>query len=213
MQNISILTDTEDKLLALDELRQPLRPSRTVVSYDAVEDQVRRAEEQLQALQEQRERLERQKLEFEELSAKQRAFAEGKHKMAEFLANAVPDLADQAADSKRRSEFLFQMKEVFEQHLNVLNTIHPESWTEQNLRVEVERGMEALRETESEVERFEQRMANFSDGSMGSLSPSRVSSYAGGEFLRWCKIGFACALPLMVFLSIMLWVVFKIFGR
>ena len=215
MQNLTYPSEKEETLLNFEESKdyknlEPVpSPQAPEVAGHAgqhhteVEDKVRRAEEQLAALQQKRELLEQQKEELEKLSARRQRFTEGKDEVVKLLTDALPELRDEAEDAQRRSEFLRQMREVFGQHLEVLKTVTPEDWDEAELKVELDRGSKALDDAKAEIDRFEERLSNFSSA-QPAAPRKRAASATDTEFVRCLKLGFAYALPLMIFTAITL---------
>ncbi len=219
MQNLAYPTESEERLLALDEpsleddiagRQQTAISDNAISSHYEVEDKVKRAEEQLIALQQKRERLEQQKLELEQLSAKQQKFTEGKAEVMKVLTGALPILENESSDALRRSEFLNHMNDVFSQHLTVLATLDADNWEEQHLKAELERGMAALNEAKGEIESFDQRMEGLGEEQSPLTSYAKRSSPADSDFSRLMKMGFAFALPLMIFTALTLLVIYII---
>ncbi|MFT4637022.1 MAG: DNA repair ATPase RecN [Verrucomicrobiales bacterium] len=221
MQNLAYPSEKEETLLNFDQdqdLRNPTQPypptpkpefaqSAVHTHHYEVEDKVKRAEEQLAALHQKRELLEHQKQELQNLSARRHAFNEGKNEVVKVLTEALPELREEAEEAQRRSEFLRQMREVFGQHLEVLKTMNPDDWDEVETKVELDRGATALEEAKIEIERFEERLGSFADPS--SARPRKMRS-KDTEFARWMKMGFAFALPIMIFAAITLVVTYLV---
>ena len=168
---------------------------------------MKRAEEQLAALQQKRELLEQQKQELQNLRARRHAFTEGKNDVVKILTEALPELREEADEAQRRSEFLRQMREVFGQHLEVLKTMNPDDWDEAETKVELDRGASALEEAKDEIDRFEERLGSFSES---PASRPRKPRFDDMEFARWMKMGFAFALPIMIFAAITLVVTYLV---
>lgn len=216
MQNLTHPSEKEETLLNFNQDQDFNKTSSTAVAesdpefarsasqhHHEVEDKVRRAEEQLAALQQKREVLEQQKQELEQLSARRQRFTEGKDEIVKVLTDALPELREEAEEAQRRSEFLRQMREVFGQHLEVLKTVSPDDWDEDNLKMELDRGTTALDDAKAEIERFEERLADF--GQTSTATPrKRPANASDAEFARCLKLGFAYALPLMIFTAITL---------
>jgi hypothetical protein len=62
----------------------------------------------------------------------------------------------------------------------------------------LERGTSVLQEAKAEIERFEERLSGFTDRTP-SPSHSVKSRVREAEFAQWMKMGFAFALPIMIF--------------
>ena len=221
MQNLTYPSEKEESLINFEESQDYKRlepapvPQETETAglasqhHTEVEDKVRRAEEQLAALQQKRELLEQQKEELEKLSARRKRFTEGKDDVAKLLTDALPELREEADEAQRRSEFLRQMREVFGQHLEVLKTVNPDDWDEAELKVELDRGTKALDDAKAEIDRFEERLAHFSSPQQAAPR-KRAASPGDTEFARCLKLGFAYALPLMIFTAITLVVTYLV---
>lgn len=210
MQNFTPTIAPKEKLLPLANREQAPQPAPSK-PHDEVSDRVRLAEEQLRALTEKRQMLERQKYELEQLGIQQRKFAEGKAEMVQLLKETIPALEKEAAEAQRCSEFLNQMQQVFGEHLKVLNTMDPDEWNEGDIREEVQRGLAALAEVQEELDNFDQRMSHFGHVGRSSLPGVRTRlPLDQTEFARWMRMGFAFALPLMIFVAITLLVTYLI---
>lgn len=209
MQNFTPTIAPKEKLLPLEDREMPRSaPPRP---HDEVSDRVRLAEEQLRALTEKRQLLERQKYELEQLGVQQRRFTEGKAEMVQLLKETIPNLEKEAAEAQRCAEFLKQMQQVFAEHLKVLNTMNPDDWNEKDIREEVQRGLGALAEVQEELDAFDQRMNHFGQAARSGLSIGKARlPLDQTEFSRWMKMGFAFALPLMIFVAITLLVTYII---
>ena len=213
MQNTAYSSEIEDTPLQFDQVQtydldsadlfesKPApEPGRSAAhTHDEVEDKVKRAEEQLVALQQKRQALEQQKQELQKLSDRRRVFKEGRDKVVKILTNALPELREEAEDAQRQSEFLHQMRGIFNQHLDVLKTVKPDDWEETDIEEELDRGTAALDEAKAEIKRFEERLTD--TPAAWPQPPQRLN---GVEFARLMKMGFAFALPFMVFASLAL---------
>ena len=220
MQNLTYPSEKEETLLNFEDSRdyKNLEPAPVPQNSESVgltshhtevEDKVRRAEEQLAALQKKRQLLEQQKEELEKLSARRQRFSEGKDDVVKILTDALPELRDEAEDAQRRSEFLRQMREVFGQHLEVLKTVTPDDWDEAELKIELDRGNKALDDAKAEIDRFEKRLSNFSSAQTAAPR-KRATNTSDSEFTHCLKLGFAYALPLMIFTAITLVVTYLV---
>ena len=227
MQQLAYPSEKEEDLLNFDESQVPTtsrssmsgptsdtaaiptssRPS--VAQHLEVEDKVKRAEAQLAELQQRRQKLEQEKEELQILSARRQSFTEGKAKVVQILTDALPELRDEADEAQRRAEFLRQMREVFGQHLEILRTVKPEEWDEEEIKFELERSSSALEDAKAEIERFEERLGGFSKGAAATnkMRPAEV------EFARWMKMGLAFALPGMIFIAFTLVVTYLVISQ
>lgn len=212
MQPLELSQRKPQKLLTLEDIDfdVPSIDGSAVLHHDRVDDKVRKAEEQLKDLQARRELLEREKHELEILSARQRTFCEGKDDLIKRLGETIPTLESQASSASRRAEFLHQMREVFKQHLKVLNTLNADEWEERNLKKELERGLSHLQEAEDEFERFFERLDAFGDEEMSTPPAIKPTLFKNNDFNHWMKMGFAFSLPLMVFTFVTLLIVYLI---
>ena len=90
-----------------------------------------------------------------------------------------------------------------------MKTVTPDAWDEAELKIELDRGNKALDDAKSEIDRFEERLSNFS--STQTTAPrKRATSTSDSEFTHCLKLGFAYALPLMIFTAITLVVTYLV---
>lgn len=224
MQNLTYPTEKEGTLLNFDEAQASAAPNPapqpefvsaprpSVAQHLEVEDKVKQAEEQLALLQERRKRLEQEKEELEKLNERREKFVTGKDEVVQMMTDALPELRVEAEEAQRRSEFLRQMREVFSQHLEVLKTVKPEAWDEAEIDRELERSGVALDDAKAEIERFEERLLGFSTPA-APANKARRAAVADAEFAQWMKMGFAFALPAMIFVAFALVITYLVIAQ
>ncbi|MEM7385310.1 MAG: hypothetical protein AAF514_10225 [Verrucomicrobiota bacterium] len=176
----------------------------------AVKDQVKWAESQLIELQQQKELLERKKKELEELEHQQREFSVGRQDALGNLRKALPKLKREAEVGRRRAELCENSQALFEGHLQLLETIDPQTWDKEELKRGLAEGNQALEDARIDMGRFSESMRRVG-GEETFQAPQSLLAGADShgnpdsdEFLHWLKIGFAFSLPIMVFGSLVL---------
>ncbi len=190
----------------------PASPRPSVQHLIEVEDEVKRAEERLALLQEEKKLLKERRKEKEKLNARCLEFTEEKNELVRALTESLPELRDEVEQAQRRAEFLRQMQDLFGQHLEILKTIRPDEWDKEELTAELDHAAPMLNEAKAEIERFEERLPDYGGGSV-KASAGRKGPLKEAEFSQWIKIGFAFALPLMIFTALALIVTYLIVSQ
>lgn len=182
----------------------PNRMSSHSQSEPGVKDQVKWAESQLIELQQQKELLEQKKKELEALELQQEDFSIGRNEAIGNLRKALPKLKHEADSGRRRAELCENSLAVFEGHLQLLETIDPETWDKGELKRGLAEGNQALDDAHIDMQRFSESMRQV--GAEDTFEPTQDLARSGSlgnpdsdEFLHWFKIGFAFSLPLMIF--------------
>lgn len=183
-----------EQMLELSE-EEPLSP-------EHLDSQVQKAQEQLLQLKRQQEQIEKQKRELEELSRRQEELERGRAEMTDKLSRSLVILEREAYDAQKRLEQLRAMRESFGQHLELIETIDPKSWSPTDLHKELSRALSTVESARAEYTQQRSRFQATSDDQNGEGLPevaSEASDLGGRTFSQWLKIGFAFSLPLIIF--------------
>lgn len=106
-----------------------------------LEERVQTTQNRLAQLREEAEALEQEKLRFEELSRQQKEFMNGRTEMGEKLTRALAHLDRETYEAQRRVEQLLVIKDNFNHHLDVIDSLNPEQWNPHDLRQDLARAL------------------------------------------------------------------------
>ena len=189
----------EDLLPIEDEEAMDIAP----INED-FEERVKEAQEQLLKLRHQQDLLERQKSELELLSQQQEKFVDGRATLSEKLHRGICKLEREAFEAEKRVEQFLHIKDVFARHLEIVESLNPESWSRTELRSELGRALVALAEAESDYQNSMSRAAGLLDRKFESApgGPMPLADAMGNgknDFASWFLKGLAFTLPLVIF--------------
>jgi DNA repair exonuclease SbcCD ATPase subunit len=188
-----------------DEQFLDLPPEEEATAGERIDSQVQKAQEQLLQLKRQQEMIERQKRELEELSRRQEQLQNGKSDMVEKFTRALVVVERESYDAQKRVEQLHAIRESFNQHLDVLESINPKAWEGLDLNKELSKALSAVDDARTEYTRSLPKISPESDAERDPVAatagyqlddahdPSR-------DFAYWLKAGAAFTLPLIVVL-------------
>ncbi len=192
----------------------PLAQDPSEETPERLEQQVQRAQEQLVLLRRQQELIERQKRQLEELSRKQEELDRGRREMTECLSRAVVTLDRESYESERRLENLRGSRDIFAQHLAILERIDPASWDDEALQGELNRALASVDHARTEYDRHRAKLGN--EGiEPGAIEPTQglfEENPSSHEFWRYFRNGLAFTLPLLILGAIALALVLLNFG-
>lgn len=130
-----------------DELVLPAEP---MGNGSDLEERVQTTQHRLAQLRQEAEALEQEKLRFEELSRQQKEFMHGRTEMGEKLTRALAHLDRETYEAQRRVEQLLVIKDTFNHHLDVIDSLNPEQWNSQDLRHDLGRALGMIEEAREE---------------------------------------------------------------
>ena len=179
------------------------------VSSEHLDSQVQKAQEQLIQLKRQQEQIEKQKRELEELSRRQEELERGRSEMTDKLTRSLVVLEREAYDAQKKMEQLRATRESFGQHLELLESIDPRTWSPADLSKELSRALSTVDDARTEYSQQRSRLQataveNGAEPLPASSSGFESSSGPAHSFGQWLQIGLAFTLPLIVFGAIAL---------
>ncbi|MEO7933278.1 MAG: hypothetical protein ABIT76_08990 [Chthoniobacterales bacterium] len=166
-----------------------------------LDSQVQKAQEQLLALRRQADQIEKQKRELEDLSQRQEELERGRNDMIEKLSRSLTIIEREAVEAERRVDHLRNTHEAFSQHLDLLESINPKTWSPTDLGKELSKAQSDVEDARAVYSKNRAKIGlEAAESSGGNAS---IASYVGetGEaqgFLYWLNAGFAFTLPLLV---------------
>lgn len=194
-------------------------PDDDTLPGEHLDNQVQKAQEQLVALKRQQDLIERQKRELEELSRRQDQLHQGKAEMVERFTRAIVVLERESYDAQKRVELLQSIHDSFTSHMELLDSIHPNSWEGLDINKELNKALSAVDDARAEYSRSLPKISPASDTEGGdpvAVSAGFQMEYAASEpkdFTYWLKAGFAFTLPLFALGIILIIVMVAVFTR
>jgi hypothetical protein len=115
-----------------------------------IEERVQSTQHRLAQLRQEAEELEQEKQRFEELSRQQKEFMNGRAEMGDKLTRALSHLDRETYEAQRRVEQLLVIKDTFNHHLDVIDSLNPEQWNPSDLRHDLGRALGMIDEAREE---------------------------------------------------------------
>ncbi|MGJ8673243.1 hypothetical protein [Rubritalea sp.] len=158
------------------------------------------AQQQLEQLRAQQEHIEQQKRELEELNERKEEFLLGQNDISDRLTTSLTAIDRELFEMRQEMEDLEQTRQCFADHQQKIEGVNPQSWTRDELKIELNRAISLLDLAEDE---YEEAMAHFKGGRRsGVFSTTKKSPKKGAadpsEFGNQFKQGFAFNLPLII---------------
>lgn len=164
---------------------------------------LKEAQYQLELLQQQQAEVEQQRVELQELNESKEEFLNGQVELHERLSTAVTAMDREIFATHQEIQELEQARTCFADHLEKINQLSADNWSNETLRQELTRAMSILDLAEDE---YEQALAHFSGGRSASVfgiqsaKTKRSSSKqtSNSEFYSTFRNGFAFNLPVII---------------
>jgi hypothetical protein len=148
-------------------------PAESMGSSSDLEERVQTTQHRLAALRQEADALEQEKLRFEELSRQQKEFMQGRAEMGEKLTKALAHLDRETYEAQRRVEQLLVIKDTYNHHLDVIDSLNPEQWNPQDLRQDLGHALGMIEEAREEYVRSASRVHLLTSGtSSASAAPA-----------------------------------------
>lgn len=165
-----------------------------------LESKMRDSQARLLQLQSERDEIERQAREWEELNSNKKAFLSGQVEVTEKLGNAVTLIDRELLAMRKELHELEQCRQVFDNSLRKISKYDPESWSRENLKMNLEKAIAVI---ENSAEEYDQAAYHFSSMRSGEIFGSVKKGRKGGihsdsgDFLADLKSGLAFNLPII----------------
>ena len=147
-------------------------PADTMSHGSDLEERVQTTQHRLSQLRQEAEALEQEKLRFEELSRQQKEFMQGRVEMGEKLTKALTHLDRETYEAQRRVEQLLVIKDTFNHHLDVVDSLNPEQWNPADLRHDLGRALGMIDEAREEYIKGSSRIHLLTAGATSANQPS-----------------------------------------
>ncbi|MGA1193831.1 MAG: hypothetical protein ACO398_03130 [Kiritimatiellia bacterium] len=179
-----------------------------------VDTQATRAMQELEVLRKRQEQLELEKRDLEEFKRKSDEFERGKRDMMAALKRSLTSIERDEMEAQRMLELLESNRSRFKSMLADLDEIDEQSWNDENIRVELARGLGVIEDARLEYNKALAKIeAIKSERSSGKPAESASSPMmfeddqalmsAEKPFAYWLKAGAGFSLPLIVTLIIL----------
>ena len=199
-----------------------------------LEERVQTTQHRLSQLRQEAEALEQEKLRFEELSRQQKEFMQGRVEMGEKLTKALTHLDRETYEAQRRVEQLLVIKDTFNHHLDVIDSLNPEQWNPSDLRHDLGRALGMIDEAREEYIKGSSRIHLLTAGATSAHQPAApVPSPSSAtaamslpstampsslpvtlnkdtfRFWLFCGLGFTVPLAATAFVIFAAWLIFR----
>lgn len=173
-----------------------------------VDTQATRAMQELEVLRKRQEQLELEKRELEEFKRKSEEFERGKRDMIANIKRSLTSIEREEMESQRLLEMLETYRARFKALLGNLDEINEQTWSDENIRVELARALGVIEDARLEYNKAmakidatksERSGARGGDAVAGPVLFDDDSSLLTSEkpFAYWFKAGLAFSLPLI----------------
>ena len=179
-----------------------------------VDAQAAQALQELEQLRQRQEQLESEKKQLEEVRRRHDDYDRGKREMIDHLKRSLVVLERQEVEAQRLSELYNATRVRFKELLQSVENLNEESWSEEQIRDELNKSLGIIEEARMEYNKATARVdAARNDGAATTASKSAVlfeDLPSHGEektFYYWLKVGVALSLPLAALAIIVLIIV------
>ncbi|MFC4993577.1 hypothetical protein [Rubritalea tangerina] len=198
---MSRLTETRPQRLNVTQME--MKADSPVGSSPLAEDfegKLVAAQQQLEQLQQQQEFIEQQKRELEELNERKEEFLLGQTDISERLASSLTAIDRELFEMRQEMEDLEQTRQCFAEHQKKIDELTPQSWSKDELKLELNRAISMLDHAEDE---YEEAMEHFKGGRRaGVFTPAQKKQKKNpantSEFSANFRQGLAFNLPLII---------------
>lgn len=219
-----------------DEGDDLVLPAESLNGRSDLEERVQTTQHRLAELRQEAEALEQEKLRFEELSRQQKEFMQGRTEMGEKLTRALAHLDRETYEAQRRVEQLLVIKDSFNHHLDVIDSLNPEQWNPHDLRHDLGRALGMIDEAREEYVKGSSRVHLLTAGSASPSGPSAPAAVSPSNpslaslpapvaavpthlpvtlnkdtfrFWLFCGLGFTVPLALTALVLFSAWLIFR----
>jgi hypothetical protein len=173
--------------------------------------ELQQQQQRLVELKRQQEEVERRRRELEEIHRRREEFTEGRKAMHEKFNRAVLLLEREERDSRKEVEQLEMIRQQFEEHLALIDSINPQSWQPDSLQEELSKALNRIEDANMVYNKSRAKVDALSgvnlpgDGDdAGPNEGGMGDGLAGASFGELVRRGFALSLPIAVLLAILI---------
>ncbi len=177
-------------------------PSNRPPTREEIEALVSEKQIKLAELKRAQEELERERAGLEELRRRQIEFQTGRREMLQHLTRGIGLLEEAELTARRDAEQMTRTLTEFREAAMKVEAINDQTWTQENLNVELTRGLTTIENARMEWNAARLKFAFLTStpaaGAELSTPKSAPMNLGNAELAQLCKIGFALTWPLLV---------------
>jgi len=177
--------------------------SRFVRQKQAVAENVAVATNEIERLRKRQEELEREKAELEAVSRKQEEYERGRHDIIEKLERSIVLIEKEEIQAARLAEVLSTTRARFQETLDGIKQIDPESWSETEFKNELNKALALLEDARVVYKKGIAKVeaTRWPEGETAGALVARLERAPGemiplDSFGFWLRAGLALAIPL-----------------
>jgi hypothetical protein len=166
---------------------------------EELDARVAQAQQKLTELRQAQEKLERERAALEEARRRRVEFQTGREEMLQHLTRGLARLQEAEFVARRDAEHMARTLADLREHLDKIQAIQEENWTQENLSVELTKALAAIENARMEWNGARLKWALLDNA---SSEPSRQPASAGLQamldersFMQMCKLGLALTWP------------------
>src|SRR6266487_1514662 len=172
-------------------------------SREELDSRVTETQQRLMELKRAQEELERERAALEEARRRRTEFQTGREEMLQSLTRGVGFLEEAEFNARRDAEQLAKTLGALREALTKVQTIHEETWTQENYNVDLTRALTIIDNSRMEwnAARLKWPLLNGSPSPEQETSPAEKSAPRSLDslgFLQLCKLGLAFTWPLAI---------------
>lgn len=142
-----------------------------------LEERVQTTQNRLAQLRMEADALEREKQQFEELSRQQKDFMQGRADIGDKLTRALSHLDRETYEAQKRVEQLLVIKDTFNHHLDVIDSLNPEQWNPHDLRQDLSRALGMIEDARDEYISCSARIQQLTSVGMPAAAGAGAASH------------------------------------
>jgi predicted RNase H-like nuclease (RuvC/YqgF family) len=172
--------------------------------------ELQQQQQRLLDLKRQQEEVERRRRELEEIHRRREEFADGRKALHEKFNRAILLLEREERDARKEVEQLQMIRQQFEEHLGIIDSINPQSWQPESLQEELARALNRVEDANMVYNKSRAKVDALSsvglpdDGSAESQESGYSDRGGDASFAELVRRGFALSLPIAVLLAILI---------
>jgi chromosome segregation ATPase len=169
---------------------------------EEVDSRVAEAQQKLAELKRAQETLERERASLEETRRRQREYQTGRQEMTQNLTRGLGLLEKAEFEARRDAEQMARALADFREALTKIESVHDESWTQENFGSELTRALTAIENARMEWNSARLKFPILSQTAQDPAAPAASNNataaalVAGQSFGSLCRLGFALTWPL-----------------
>ncbi|MCI0535352.1 MAG: hypothetical protein L0Z50_08990 [Verrucomicrobiales bacterium] len=182
---------------------------------EELETKVNETQQRLEELRRAQEELQRERVVLEEARRRRVEFQTGREEMLQNLTRGIGLLEEAEFNARRDAEQMARTLGELREHIGKVQAITEESWTQENLNMELTRALTTVENARNEWNSARLKWALLNGPSSAQDQPRKVSNdpFAGDRsFLELCKMGLALTWPVAL-VGLIGFILLLLFGR